>query len=83
MDKVLVGVHIPAIYESYDAFVPLDTKIADLAAIIANGVTELTDSKYGVSSLEMLSLKEPELLLDPQLTLRDYNVRDGMQLYLL
>ena len=83
MDKVLVGIHIPAIRERYDAFVPLDSTIAELTAIIANGVTELTDSKYGVSSLEMLSLKDPELLLDPHLTLRDYNVRDGMQLYLL
>ena len=83
MDKVLLGIHIPAIHERYDAFVPLDTTVAELASIIANGVTELTDSKYGVSTLEMLSLKEPEQLLDPQLTLRDYNVRDGMQLYLL
>ena len=83
MDKILVGINIPAIHERYDAFVPLDVPVAELTSVIANGVSELTDGKYSVSALEMLSLKEPEMLMDPMLTLRDYNVRDGMQLYLL
>lgn len=83
MDKILVGVHFPSVYERYDAFVPLDAPISELAATLANGASELTDGKYSVSSLEMISLKDPELLLDPKRTLRDYNVRDGMQIYLL
>ncbi len=83
MDKILVGIHIPAVHEQYDAFVPLDAEISELTSIIANGVSEITDGKYSVSGLEMLSLQDPEYLLDPRLTLRDYNVRDGMQLWLL
>ncbi len=83
MDKVLVGIHAPSVKEVCDAFVPLDVPIAQLAAVIADGFNDLTDGKYETSGLEMLSLMEPEVLFNPQFTLRDYNVKDGMQLYLL
>ncbi len=83
MEKILIGVCVPSIQMNYDAFIPLDTPVGELAEIIANGVAEMSDGKYAVSHLEMLSLKEPESLLNPQLTLRDYSVRDGMKLYLL
>ena len=83
MDKALLGIHIPSSYVSFDAFVPLDTTIAELTEIIANGVSDLTDRRYVVSNLEMLCLKESDSLMNPQLTLRHYNVHDGMQIYLV
>ena len=83
MDKVLVGIHAPTIQAVYDAFIPVDVKIGDLVKNLARGMADLSDGKYGVSGREMLSLKEPEMLLDPRLTLRDYGVEDGMQLCLL
>ncbi len=83
MEKVLLGIRVPAVKAEYDAFVPLDVPVSELTEIIADGFRELTNGKYEVSGLEMLSLKEPALLLDPNQTLRDYGVRDGMQLYLI
>ena len=83
MDKVLLGIHAPTIQEVYDAFVPIDVPIRELIPIIADGLTEISDGKYGVSRLEMVSLKDPESLLDPKMTLREYNIKDGMQLYFL
>lgn len=83
MEKVLVGIHAAGAGVKYDAFVPTDMQISQLAAIIANGISELTDGKYESSGFEMLSQKEPERLFDPSLTLEDYQVRDGMQLYLI
>lgn len=83
MEKVLTGIHVVAVGRKYDAFVPADMEISQLTSIIANGVAELTDGKYESSGLEMLSLMEPESLLNPALTLNDYQVKDGMQLYLI
>lgn len=83
MDKVLVCIHVPSVKARNDAFVPLDVPISDITAILAEGFVELSGGKYEVSKFEMLSLEEPKLLLNPELTLRDYGVEDGMQLYLI
>ena len=83
MEKVLVGIHAPAANLKYDAFVPADLQILRLTSILAEGIAELTDGKYEPSGLEMLSRQDPESLLNPSLTLNDYQIRDGMQLYLI
>lgn len=83
MEKVLVGIHAAAVGLRYDAFVPTDVPISKLTALIAGGVAELTDGKYEPSGLELLSLQDPEYLFDPMLTLSDYQIKDGMQLFLI
>ena len=83
MEKVLVGIHAAAVGQRYDAFVPTDVPISRLTELIANAVAELTDGKYESSGLELLSLQEPESLFDPMLTLNDYQIKDGMQLFLV
>ena len=83
MEKVLLGVHAAAINAKYDAFVPGDMPISQLTTILADGISELTDGKYKSSGHEMLSLEESALPLDPDRTLDDYQVKNGMQIYLV
>ncbi len=83
MDKVLVAIHAPSANVCYDAFVPIDMPIADLVTVISQACSELTNGKYEMSKREILSLKSPDTLLSPKLTLRDYSIQDGMQLYLI
>lgn len=83
MDKVLVGIHVPSAKAVSDAFVPLDIQISELTVMLSDGFHELTNGKYEISNLEMLSLEDPRQLLNPLFTLRDYSVQDGMQLYLI
>lgn len=83
MNKVLVEIYVPAIYEHFDVFVPTDASIKELNGIIANGIAEITNGKYIVSGCEQLCIKEPSGLLNPALTLQDYGIKDGIQLYLI
>lgn len=104
MDTVLVGIHAPSIHQKYDAFVPLDVTIAELTETIVYGLKDVSNGRYAVTGLEMLSLEDATLLddrsidirisstqsftpqeapLNPKMTLRDYQVKDGMQLYVL
>lgn len=83
MNTVLVGIHFPVVRMSYDAFVPRDVPIKDLICIMVNGIVELSNGKYTPSGLEMLFLREPQILMRPERALQDYDVKDGMQLYLL
>ena len=81
MNKVLVEICIPAIGERFDIFAPVDVPIKELTVVMASGVAELTNGNYIASGLEHLCMAAG--LMDPALTLQDYGVKAGMQLYLV
>ena len=83
MNKVLIEIYVPAIDDRFDIFAPIDVPIKTLTGIIANGISEITNGKYVLSNCEQLCATEPVGLLDPSLTLQDYGVQNGMQLYLI
>ena len=83
MNKVLVEIHIPAIGDHFDTFAPVDVPVKDVTRVIAGGVVEISNGRYVESGHEQLCMKSPVGLLDPNLTLQDYGVKDGIQLYLV
>ncbi len=83
MNKVLIEIHIPSIYDHFDVFVPSDVALKELHAIIADGVSEITNGKFVASGSEQLCSKDPCGLLNPALTLQDYGIKDGAKMYLI
>ena len=83
MNKVLIEICVPATGDRFDVFVPVDVPIMDLNKVFASGIAEVTNGKYVTSGCEHLCLKEPSGLLDPTLSLKDYGIKNGMQLYLI
>lgn len=83
MNKVFIEIYVPAIGGHFDAFVPVDISITDLTQVIINGIVEITNGRYVTSQSEHLCMKEPSGLLNPMLTLYDYGVIDGTEIYLV
>lgn len=83
MEKILIGLIVPAVSLHLDLFVPPESTFEQLTALIARGVAELSSGRYCVSGMEVLTLRDPDLLPDPHLTLADYGIQDGAQLVLL
>lgn len=83
MNKVLIEICVPAIGNRFDVFAPVDVPIRELNGIVANGIVEITSGKYVASKAEHLCQKDPVGILDPSLTLQDYDIQDGIQLYLI
>lgn len=83
MSKVLIELFIPAIADHVDVLVPVDIPIRDLTKVIIDGIVELTNGVYIPSHGENLCMKEPMGILNPMLSLFDYGVIDGAQLYLV
>ena len=82
MGTKLIGLYVPAVQERFDLFVPTDLEISALTELLAQGVCELCKGRYLMSHQEMLTMREPDMLLHPQRTLGDYGVCDGAQLIL-
>ncbi len=82
MKKTLIGLHVPAIQEQFDLFVPVNMDVAELIKLLVQGVEELYSGYYTPSEMSLLTMKEPDLLLQPGKMLEDYGVADGTQLIL-
>ena len=83
MDKLLISLHVPALNEKFDLFVPAELAIVDLTPVIAKGVAGISNGRYIVTGMELLSGKDDQILFDPHKTLADYSVPDGAELMLL
>ena len=83
MNKILAGLYVPAVEAHFDLLVPLDTDIATLTGLISDGARELCAGYYKPSQIVTLSTRNPDILLNPEKTLRDYNVDNGVRLVLI
>ena len=82
MRKTLVGLYVPAVQEQYDILLPMDMQVGEITKLLSDGVSELSNQHFVPSGLCMLTLKDPDLLLQPDKTLADYEIRDGAQIVL-
>ena len=46
MNKVLVEVYVPSANLTYDAYIPLESKISEVAELLASAISDLADNKY-------------------------------------
>lgn len=80
MARVLIALRAPTLDRSFDMFLPDDVTIGELIPIICDGLAQITNGYYQKSGAELLCMKDPDKLLNPDKTLSDYNVRSGDQL---
>lgn len=81
--KILVNIFVPSISENYDVLVPDFLPVKEVTTLISEAVEYLSNRRYVSSKQEFICLVEQEVLLREDLTLRDYNVRNGDHLVIM
>ena len=81
--KVLINVHVPAISEKYDIWVPDNLRIKSAASLIAKAVEELSNHMYVVTGEECLCSAEKNVLLRQNVTLEGYGIGNGDHLIMM
>ena len=46
MNKILVEIYVPAINATFDAYIPLESKINEIGILIANAIEDLSNGEY-------------------------------------
>lgn len=77
MNKILVSVRCVATDEAYDVYIPAKLKISQISQLLGKGLEEMSDRKYVSSGKELLCMKSANILLEPEMTLNDYQVKNG------
>lgn len=81
--KVLVNIFIPSISENYDLLIPDFLPIKELTLLIAEAVEYLSNHRYVSSRQEFICSADQELLLRKDLTLKDYQIKNGDHLFIM
>lgn len=82
MNKVLVTLVVPSVEESFDVLIPDFLPIEEVAALLAEAVSDVTQDMYVASGNEILCRRNPDMVLHPKYTLAEYGVEHGECLYL-
>lgn len=81
--KILVNVSVPAIFGDYDILIPSFLTIGEIIPLIANAVEELSNSMYKSSGNESLCHAERAVLLNQNITIKEYGIQNGDHLVLI
>ncbi len=82
MKKYLVEVKLPAADLSYDMFIPDSMQIGTLTQLVASAFTKLSNGTYQASVQSILCRQETGKEYDPNLRVRDTEIRNGTKLFL-
>jgi len=83
MDKILICLEVPSIFQTYEMYVPDFLTVRELVALLVRTVVELSGGLYYPTGYEFLCAKEADFLLDADASLSQYEIGNGDHLLLL
>lgn len=82
-NKILVELHIPQIDEKYNIYLPLNKNIANIIILVSKAAKEINNLKELDLSNSSLYNGDSGLKYNPDLIIRDSNIRNGTKLILM
>ncbi|MCM3567292.1 methyltransferase [Neobacillus mesonae] len=84
MSKILVEVYSPAAGSSYDAFIPLESKMYEVAYLLANTVSELSQGYFKANPEQTIICdRSTGQVFDINRTVEELGLENGAKLMLL
>ncbi|WP_186580063.1 methyltransferase [Aquibacillus kalidii] len=83
MDKVLVEIYVPASSQTFDVFVPIESKIHEVVHLVSNTMTELSQGYYRSTKDTVLCERDTGIILDINATAEEIGLINGSKLMLV
>lgn len=81
-NKVLVNIYVPKIEESYDVFIPIGRKVKKIIILSSKAVSELSNNTFPKNGANNLFNANTGDKYDPELIIKDTDIRNGTKLIL-
>lgn len=82
MNKILIEVTSPAACQSYDMLVPENMQIGEFAYLVSSVFSGTSSGIYQYTGSSVVSEKNTGIVLNPNKTMRESNIRNGTKLIL-
>lgn len=83
MDKVLIGIFLPAINRSFEVYIPLDSKFYEITPLVSKMLSELSNGLFISGDDSILYERKTGNILNINMSARQLNIKNGDNLMLL
>lgn len=83
MDKVLVEVFVPVLNETYDVFIPQQSPMHEVLALIKKAVVELSDRRFIANANTAICHREDGSIININLSVYELEIKNGSKLMLI
>jgi len=83
MDKVLVEVFVPALGQSFDVFIPLQSPMSQVLELLKKAVTELSDGRFRADESTILCNRADGAIININLSVYELQIQNGSKLMLI
>ena len=83
MDKVLVDLFVPALEQTYDIFVPLQSPMHEVVELMKKAVVDMSDGRFVANETTSLCNREDGTIININLSVYELGIRNGSRLMLI
>jgi len=83
MNKVLVEVCLPAANQSFDVFIPLDSRMSEVLTLVSALLSELSDGKYQATHDAVLCDAASGIIYNINMYVSELGIQNGSRLMLI
>ncbi len=83
MNKVLVEIFLPAANESFDVYIPLESRMSEVLILVASLLSDLTDGKYKATPNAVLCDAASGIIFNINMAISELGIKNGSKLMLI
>ena len=83
MHKILVEIYNPALYNTYDVFIPLKSPLYEVVYLLTHTISDLSQGHYKATEQSILCDRKTGNLYDINKTIEELGLKNGSKLMLL
>ena len=83
MNKILVEVFVPSIRETFEIYIPVDSRISEVLTLIEQAVQELTGGAFLPDRQVVLCERNSGMVYNINMTVEQVGLKNGSQLLIM
>ena len=82
-NKALVEIFVPAAAQKYDVYIPLNCKMSEVVAMVANALSDLSNGKYKATNEAILCEADTGIIFNVNIEVAELGIKTGSRLMLI
>nr|WP_263324545.1 EsaB/YukD family protein [Neobacillus sp. Marseille-Q6967] len=83
MNKVLVEIFLPAADRSFDVYIPLESQMYEVVALVSSLLSDISDGKYKATGNEVLCDAASGIIFNINMAVAELGIQNGSKLMLI
>ncbi len=83
MNKVLVEIFLPATGKSFDVYIPLESQMSEVLALVSTLLSDLSEGKYKADNKAVLCNATTGIIYNINMSVSELGIKNGSKLMLI